>query len=62
MALPADEPACDTIVRRFTDSLDGATELERATITAQERHDAEEEREHDLRLRSYYEDTTYDSL
>lgn len=51
-----DGPTGNLIVRRFTDQLDGGTELERATISAQERFDAEEERVLDLRLQSYYED------
>ncbi|KAK7193191.1 uncharacterized protein CC84DRAFT_1250481 [Paraphaeosphaeria sporulosa] len=51
-----DGPTGSLMVRRFTDQLDGGTELERATISAQERLDAEEKRALDLRLQSYYED------
>lgn len=50
-----DDPTGTSMVRRFTDQLEGETELERATISAQERLDAEEERALDLRLQSYYE-------
>jgi hypothetical protein len=57
-----DEELGYRIVRRFTDQLDGSTELERATISAQERLDAEEERALDLRLQSYYEDPADNSL
>ncbi|KAF2656516.1 hypothetical protein K491DRAFT_777898 [Lophiostoma macrostomum CBS 122681] len=52
------EDAGRTIVRRFTDQLNGETELERATIAAQEQRDEIEELAHETRLRSYYEDTS----
>ncbi|KAF2444042.1 hypothetical protein P171DRAFT_494171, partial [Karstenula rhodostoma CBS 690.94] len=62
LASDMDDPTGSLIVRRFTDQLDGATELERATISAQERLSAQEERAIDLRLQSYYEDPSDHSL
>jgi hypothetical protein len=47
-----------TIVRRFTDQLNGETDLERATIIAQEQRDEAEELAHETRLRAYYDDTS----
>ena len=57
MSQEMNETASISLVRRFTDQLDGTTDLERATISAQENLDAEEERALDQRLRSYFEDT-----
>ncbi|KAF1963983.1 hypothetical protein BU23DRAFT_494446, partial [Bimuria novae-zelandiae CBS 107.79] len=50
------------IVRQFTGLLEGETELEKATIAAQESRDTEEERAHRLRLQCYYKDLTDDSF
>ena len=61
MARETTETMSTTIVRRFTDQLDGTTDLERATISAQEKQDTEEELALDHRLRSYYEDTADNS-
>lgn len=57
-----DPPTGSLIVRRFTDQLDGETELERATISAQERLDMQEESAADFRLQSYYEDPSDHTL
>ena len=48
------------IVRRFTDQLNGDTELERITKSAQEASDEAVAREDDVRRRRYYENTTED--
>ena len=61
MAFESNAKTGTTIVRRFTDQLNGTTELEKATIAAQERFDAKEEEALDLRLRSYFEGTGDDS-
>lgn len=61
MSRETTETMSTTIVRRFTGQLDGATDLERATISAQEKQDAEGELAHDNRLRSYFEDTAENS-
>lgn len=44
------------IIRRFTDELTGADELERSTRAAQEDIDKEEELEEAKRLRMLYDD------
>jgi len=49
------------IVRRFTDQLNGDPELERATKAAQEQRDEAEEAAYEMKLRSYYDDTSEDS-
>lgn len=55
-----EEEVGKTIVRTFTDQLNGETELERATIEAQKQRDEADEMALDQRMRGYYEGTSED--
>ena len=46
----------ETLVRRFTEELDGDDNLEDATIAAQAHHDNAIRNEEDMRIRKLYED------
>ena len=44
------------LIRRFTDQLPGASDLERATKAAQEKRDEDAEAEHRVRMRRLYDE------
>lgn len=70
MAATADDVAEDEafrmrgemLVRRFTDSLNGDTALEQATVAAQNQDDQIVQESHESRMRALYDDQGHDDL